>query len=122
MVTESVDERVAQAEDRIINHVNQANAQAQASMTLALTRAMDDIKQSMHAHVDSKIADLTHSAFPEGPIYKHREFHESRIRNAENNERIKGDLMSWAFKGVIGLFLILVGSGALEWLKRELSK
>lgn len=122
MVTESVNERIAETETRIINHVNHSNAQFQLAFNTSIAKSLEDMQKSINQHIDNSVNKLVKDAFPEGPIYKHKEFHESRIKNAENSDKIRTDLMSWAFKGVIGLVIFLIGIGALEWLKREMSK
>lgn len=99
MVEEAVDERVSKMEVHLINHINQKFGQ-------------------LHRVFDQHVED----AFPTGGVHKHKEHHQSLIDSAEVAKRIRQDLLAWLLKGVIGLFLLLVGLGALEWLKQELMR
>lgn len=99
MIRDAVDKRIGEAEDRLKEHMDEK---------------INEIRKIFASHVTD--------AFPEGPLVMHRRYHEGRIKSAETTEKIKTDLFGWAVKGVLGIVLLLVGMGALEWLKREMSK
>jgi hypothetical protein len=99
MVEEAVDERVSKMESHLIDHINQKFGQ-------------------LHRVFDQHVTD----AFPGGDARGHREHHQSLIDSAEVAKRVRQDLFAWLLKGVVGVVLFLIGIGALEWLKRELSK
>lgn len=99
MVEEAVDHRVEQMEVKVMAHMDER---------------FTELSNVFKAHVQD--------AFPNGDARGHREHHQSLIDSAEVAKRIRQDLIAWVIKGGIGLVLFLVGIGALEWLKRELSK
>lgn len=99
MIRDAVDKRIGEAEDRLKEHMDEK---------------INEIRKIFTSHVDE--------AFPDGPLVMHRRYHEGRIKSAETTEKIKTDLFGWAVKGVFGIVLLLIGMGALEWLKREMSK
>lgn len=99
MVTNAVENRVKAMEERLIGQFTSTTEQIRAILT---------------QHVSD--------AFPSGSLHKHREYHEERIKASDAADRIKADLVSWSIKGIVGLLIVLVGLGAMEWFKRELIK
>ena len=95
----------------------------------ALEERISKMESRMLAHMDLKFGqfhklftDHVEEAFPPGPLLKHRMDHEGRIRAAATREKIRDDLWAWGIKGAVGLMLFLFAMGALEWIKREISK
>lgn len=70
--------------------------------------------------LDEKFDSFTNEAFPEGPLHKHKEYHENKIDSAETAKKIKTDLIGWAVKGVVTIMLALMGWGALDYLGKAL--
>lgn len=95
----------------------------------AVDKRLSTMESKLMAHIDSKFNDIhkvftdhVEETFPPGPLHKHKAYHEGRIKSAEASEKIKFDLIGWGLKGSLMMVFMLVGWGALEWLKRELSK
>ena len=99
MIQESIDERMTESERRLVEHIDQKFAEVRKMFT-----------------------DHVEEAFPSGPLHKHKAYHEGRIRSAQATEQIKTDLIGWIIKGALGIVFFLLAVGALEWIKRELSK
>lgn len=99
MIREAIDQRIGETEERLKDHMDEK---------------INEIRKIFSDHVSD--------AFPAGPLVMHRAYHEKRIKSSEATERIKTDLFGWIIKGAIGVVFVLVGMGALEWLKREISK
>jgi hypothetical protein len=79
-----------------------------------LDTALADFRAILKGHVDE--------TFPEGPLVKHREYHENKVKAAKSAEQLKSELVGWIIKGGIAIFFVLVTTGAIEVLKRELAK
>lgn len=70
--------------------------------------------------LDEKFDKFVQETFPEGPLHKHKEYHESKIDSAETAKKIKTDLIGWAVKGILTIIITLVGWGALDYLGKAL--
>jgi hypothetical protein len=90
--------------------------------------AAETTSKLMH-HMDVKFGqihklfqDHVESTFPPGPLHKHKEHHQGLIDSAESMKKLRQDLIGWVVKGGLGILFMLIGMGALEWIKRELSR
>ena len=103
LVHESIDEIVTPRLEAIQDSVNNK-----------IDAALEDFKVILKGHVDE--------TFPDGPLIKHREYHENKVKAAKTTEQLKADLVGWVIKGGIAVFFLLISVGAMEILKRELAK
>ena len=120
-VDEALDERLPTTESILIAHINAKNAELAAAIT-TLSIKVDSALQAARLDTERQIKALRDEAFPDGPLYRHKDFHDGRIKQAEKEDRIKADLLSWAIKGGLGLVGAMVLLGFIEWLKREITK
>lgn len=118
MVAEELDHRLAETESRLIQHFNAKCLE----ISTALMTKMDSVANHAVVHTDAEIRKLRDEAFPEGPLYRHKDFHDGRIKQAQRDDQIKTDLYSWLLRGAIGLVGAMVLLGFIEWLKREMNK
>lgn len=118
MVVEEMGKQLSELENRLIRHIN--------AKSLEVISKIDSLLQSATRHTDREIARVVEEAFPPGPLYRHRDFHDGRIkkaeRDAERGEKIKTDLYSWAIKGALLTIGGMILLGFFEWFKRELNK
>ncbi len=118
MVAEEMNNQLSHVETRMIHHVN--------TKTLEIVTKIDAMLQAATEHTDREIKRVIDEAFPEGPLYRHKDFHDGRIkqaaREAEREEKIKTDLYSWVIKGALMTVGGMILLGFFEWLKRELNK
>jgi hypothetical protein len=111
MVAEELDERLAQTETKLINHMNLKMGQFELSVTSSLKTI---VEEAIDKHIDD--------AFPDGPLHRHKDHHQKLIDNAESGKKIKLDLQIWAARGVLLFIFSLLLLGGKEWLLRELAK
>ena len=115
-------ERRAPSQDTIIRLVHESVNEIVTPQLTAirdevgekLDTALEDFRKILKGHVDE--------TFPEGPLVKHKEYHENKVKAAKSAEQLKADLFGWVIKGGIAIFFVLVTTGAIEVLKRELAK
>ena len=110
MVAEELDERLAQMETNLINHMNVKMGQFELSITSSMKKIVED---ALDQHIEE--------AFPR-PIHKHKEHHQKLIDAAENGKKIKLDIQIWLIRGAIAFVGLLLFLGAKEWLLREFAK
>jgi hypothetical protein len=98
-------------------------------VSLMIEESAADTTSKLMQHMDVKFgqihklfADHIDGAFPPGPLHKHKEHHQGLIESAESMKKLRQDLIGWTVKGGLGILFMLVGMGALEWIKRELTK
>ena len=120
-IDEALHERLPATESALISHINQKNAELATSIT-ALSLRMDSVLEAAQQDTSRQIKAMRDEAFPDGPLYRHKDFHDGRIKQAEREDRIKTDLYSWLLRGGLSLLLAMLLLGFVEWLKRELSK
>lgn len=114
MVSEEIAGQLADHESRLIQHIN--------AKTLEVVSKIDVLLQAATLHTDREIKKVVDQAFPEGPLYRHRDFHDGRIKQAERDDKIKTDVYSWFIKGGMTLLGAMLLLGFVEWFKRELTK
>ena len=114
MVAEEMNNQLAHIENRLINHMN--------IKTLEIVTRIDTMLQSATAHTDREIKKVVNEAFPDGPLYRHKDFHDGRIKQAEREDKIKTDVYAWLVKGGFALIGAMLLLGFVEWFKRELIK
>jgi hypothetical protein len=110
MIANAVTTQAAQTEDRLGKHID-------ARFEAAFKRMDERISA-----IQDVFTDHVQEAFPEGPLYGHRMDHEGRITWHKTKEKLVQDLLSWLVKGGVGIVFLLIGIGAMEWIKRELTK
>jgi hypothetical protein len=115
MVAEEMDSQLSNSASSIILHFDAKMGQLHKSIADMIDKAVEkSIDKAIEAHVAT--------AFPPGPLHKHKEHHQGLIDSAESMKKLRQDLLGWAVKGVFTVALLLIGMGALEWVKRELTK
>lgn len=111
MVAEELDDRLAQTETNLMNHMNHKMGQFELSVIASLKQV---VEEAIDKHIDD--------AFPDGPLHRHKDHHQRLIENAESGKKIRLDLQIWALRGLIAFVGFLLFIGAKEWLLRELAK
>jgi len=114
LVHETINDIVTPRLDDIQESVNSRVENLQASVTTKIDTALVEFKEILKGHVTE--------TFPEGPLLKHKEYHENKVKAAKTAEQLKADLMGWVIKGGIAVIFLLISVGAIEMLKRELAK
>ncbi len=115
MVAEEMDAMLANSQSGILLHFDTKTAQIQQSNKAIVE---ETVKKAVAEAFDKFIEE----AFPDRKLYKHKEFHEGLIRAANDKAKIRLDLLTWGYRGLIIFVLGVMAMGAKEWLIREVAK
>ena len=118
---EALDQRLPHTESALIAHANAKTAEVLAAVN-TLNAKIDGVLEASRQETARQIKVLRDEAFPDGPLYRHKDFHDGRIRQAERDDKIRTDLTAWAWKGVLTVVGAMLLLGFIEWFKRELNK
>lgn len=110
----SVADRRSVSMERVSLMIQESAAETTATLMQHMDGKFEQIHKLFQDHVEN--------TFPPGPLHRHKEHHQGLIDSAESMKKLRQDLMGWVVKGGIGIVFVLIGMGALEWLKRELSR
>jgi hypothetical protein len=110
MISNAVTTQAAQTEERLGKHIDAKFEAAFKQMDERIS-AIQDV-----------FTDHVNEAFPDGPLVGHKLDHEGRIKWSKTKEKLAEDMLAWIVKGAVGIVFLLVGLGALEWIKREFTK
>jgi hypothetical protein len=108
MIANAMTANTAAMEERIIKAIND-NIDEKVT---ALSKRVDDMHDVFEDHVQE--------AFPGGPLVAHKLDHEGRMRWAETKQKLGVDLIRYSMLGAVGFVFILLGLGALEYIKRAI--
>ena len=109
LIANAMTANTAEMEARIIKAIND-NVDEKVT---ALSKRVDDMHDVFEDHIQE--------AFPDGPLVGHKLDHEGRIKWAETKQKLGVDLLRYSLLGAVGFVFILLGLGALEYVKRAIA-
>jgi hypothetical protein len=108
LIANAMTANTAEMEARIIKAINDNIDET----VTALSKRVDDMHDVFEDHVQE--------AFPGGPLVAHKLDHEGRMKWAETKQKLGVDLIRYSMLGAVGFVFILLGLGALEYIKRAI--
>ena len=128
MSEQPIERRSGMTEEKVLLMISNAMLTNTAAMEERIIKAIDDKFDSRFNELDERISaiqdvftDHVQEAFPDGPLVGHKLDHEGRIKWAETKQKLGVDLLRYSLLGAVGFVFVLLGLGALEYIKRAIT-
>ena len=121
--------RAGLTEERVLLLISNAMTVNTAAMEERIIKAIDDKFDSRFDELNERVSDMqdvftdhVEQAFPGGPLVAHKLDHEGRLKWQETKQKLGVDLLRYSMLGAVGFVFILLGLGAVEWIKQGITK
>jgi hypothetical protein len=115
-------------EEKVLLMIANAMSTNTAAMEERIIKAIDAKFDSRFNELDERVSaiqdvftDHVQEAFPGGPLVAHKLDHEGRLKWQETKQKLGVDLLRYSMLGAVGFVFILLGLGALEYIKRAIT-
>jgi hypothetical protein len=128
MSEQTPERRSGMTEEKVLLMIANAMSTNTAAMEERIIKAIDAKFDSRFNELDERVSaiqdvftDHVQEAFPGGPLVAHKLDHEGRLKWQETKQKLGVDLLRYSMLGAVGFVFILLGLGALEYIKRAIT-